>query len=308
VGRILSKDLARGWLQLGARRTPSRALAANDGIELLHGLSPFPRRFRKLRRLGEGSQGIVYLCQDLAPAGGLVAVKVARSTAAATAALRRETRALWALRHLKGVPRLRALIYRRGRLGGFVTSYFPGETLDSFLKRGVLDAPSLLTLSLSLGDAALGILGAGYLHRDLKPQNVLVAPDLSVQILDFGLVARLESGADEGDISGTLTYASPEQLQSRRLTSKSDLFSLGVILYEAATGRPFFAVARDFNKFLAARSARLRGPVGVNGIDGELAALIERLLVEDPALRADFREVRSRMTRIRSQLRVRRAG
>ena len=282
----------------GDRRSRSLpALLTEPTRELAPAFSPFRSRYRRLSRLGEGSQGVVHLCSDRLNSGSHVAVKVARSLPEIPSRLEEEISALWALQGAYGVPQLKALVYQKGVLCGFVTPYFAGETLDCLLERGRVSRGKVLALTASLGKAVLAILSRGYLHRDIKPENILCARDGSVQILDFGLARTYPDIPVRGELSGTLAYASPEQLEGRTLNAKSDLFSLGVVLYELATGETFFPrECPSFSAFLRARERRLREPPRkLDGLPDGLDTLIRRLIVEAPELRAGPHEVALRL-------------
>jgi serine/threonine-protein kinase len=253
------------------------------------------RRFRILGKVGEGSQGIAYLCGDIRRPGARVVIKLSRPEIEARAALAGEVRVLRDLRGAPGVPALKALLFRGGTLRGFVTPYFGGDTLERLIYYGGILRSEVVAIAMGLTEAVLGISERGYLHRDIKPENVLCSPEGRVQILDFGLARRVSDNCANA-ISGTLAYASPEQIAGWPLDSRSDLFSLGLLLYEIVKGRSFFSQdAPDIARFLADRERRLAEPVGSLEVDGRLAVLIRRLLVKDVDLRACPAEVRARL-------------
>jgi serine/threonine protein kinase len=281
---------------------PANRRKPNGRGRLAPAFSPFPRRFRYLYRLGEGGQGIVHLCGDRWAPGSFVAVKVARSDAAARASLEREARALLALKGTWAVPEVRALVYRRGQFHGFVMRYLSGETLDRVLGPGRLPASRAVALAVAVGDAVLEVLQRDFIHRDLKPNNLLLSTGGRVQILDFGLACRPWEVPVNGELSGTMAYASPEQIAARPLNERSDLFSLGLVLYEIAAGRMFFSCDTDsFGAFMAGRACRLREPLCLEGVEPRLASLIRRLLTADPRRRASVAEVKARLRGLRMQ-------
>jgi serine/threonine protein kinase/class 3 adenylate cyclase len=136
-----------------------------------------------------------------------------------------------------------------------VMEYIEGKTLCSLIERGPLDFHQLVNIGAQVADALAVAHGAGIVHGDIKPGNIMLTARGDVKVLDFGLArkippvniaasttATLETIAEPGKIAGTLGYMSPEQIRGEAIDARSDLFSLGVLLYEGATGsRPFDA-------------------------------------------------------------------
>jgi serine/threonine protein kinase len=141
-----------------------------------------------------------------------------------------------------------------------------------------------------VADALAYVHGKGLVHRDLKPSNIMVDDARRARLMDFGLVKAV-SEADEaltqaGRVVGTYRYMSPEQAQGHRVDCRSDLYSVGVILYELLAGAPPFATRDAVALWRQILGARPRGLAEVNpGVDPALAALAERLLEKDPARR-----------------------
>jgi tetratricopeptide (TPR) repeat protein len=137
-----------------------------------------------------------------------------------------------------------------------VMQYVEGDTLAHRLRHGRLPPAEVLAAVTPLFQALAVAHRAGVIHRDIKPQNIILPPAGLPKLLDFGIAKRLpvESDTDatttsqltgEGDIVGTLAYMSPEQIQGRPVDARSDLFSLGCVLYECLTGaRPFAGASR----------------------------------------------------------------
>ncbi len=204
-----------------------------------------------IEELGRGGMGVVYLAEDTR-LNRKVALKalVPQFTSGETyrERLRREARAAAALSH-PGV----ATVYSFEELDGIlciVSEYVRGETLRVELGRGPLPAERLLDTALDLAEILSAAHAEGVIHRDLKPENVIRGIDGRIKILDFGL-ARFSTGRGPvetpskkltraGSFMGTPAYASPEQLRGRDVDGKTDIFSLGVMLYELASGiHPF---------------------------------------------------------------------
>jgi eukaryotic-like serine/threonine-protein kinase len=205
--------------------------------------------------LGAGGMGEVYLARDTR-LDRVVAVKVIPRHLSADSVSRqrfeREARAISALQH----PNICAL-YDVGHQDGtdyLVMEYLEGETLASRLGRGALPLDQMLRYGIEVADALDTAHRRGIVHRDLKPGNIIVTAHGECKVLDFGL-AKLEVAADSdaetvtraevltspGAAVGTIAYMSPEQVRGEDLDSRTDIFSLGTVLYEMASGKlPFF--------------------------------------------------------------------
>ncbi|MCX5370346.1 bifunctional serine/threonine-protein kinase/ABC transporter substrate-binding protein [Streptomyces sp. NBC_00103] len=201
-------------------------------------------RYRLLRRLGAGGMGVVFLAR--APGGAIAAVKTVRSSYADETGFRtRFRREIEAARQVRSpwvVPLLDA--DADAETPWLATSYVPGpslaEAVDTF---GPLSLASVRVLGVRLAEALGAVHGAGLVHRDVKPGNVLLAPD-GPRLIDFGIARAPEATAltSSGVIVGSPGFLSPEQARARggEIGPPSDVFSLGCVLAFAATGvRPF---------------------------------------------------------------------
>jgi serine/threonine protein kinase/dipeptidyl aminopeptidase/acylaminoacyl peptidase len=161
--------------------------------------------------------------------------------------LQQEARAASALNHPNIVT-----IYEVAEAGGeyFIASeYIEGQTLRSLLANGALESSRAIEIATQIAAALTAAHAAGIVHRDLKPGNVMIRPDGYVKVIDFGLAkavksrgdgTRLESWTREGCAVGTVEYMSPEQARGEGVDARTDLWSLGIILYEMLAGkRPF---------------------------------------------------------------------
>ncbi|HEU5311283.1 MAG TPA: serine/threonine-protein kinase, partial [Candidatus Eisenbacteria bacterium] len=222
-------------------------------------LSPRSRlgAYEILGPLGAGGMGEVYRARDLR-LGREVAVKVLPAEVGSSpdrlARFEREARTVAGLNH----PNIVTLHSVEDADGvRFLTmELVEGQTLSSLITPGGLPLPRLLELAIPLTDALVAAHERGVIHRDLKPGNVMVTREGRVKVLDFGL-AKIATGENaaversvaatvdlplsrEGMMVGTVPYMAPEQIRGEPTDARSDLFSLGIILYELATGRrPF---------------------------------------------------------------------
>jgi predicted Ser/Thr protein kinase len=244
--------------------------------------------YQVLECIGQGGMGVVFLAEDTR-LGRRVAMKALApeltSDPEHRARLRREARAAAALTH-PGV----AAVYALEELDGvlfIVREYVPGETLREELSRGPLAPRLLAETALELARTLAATHERGVIHRDLKPENVIRTPSGGVKIVDFGL-ARIEepSGAPRSVVSragtflGTPAYASPEQLGGAAVDFRTDIFSLGVMLYELATGEHPFASGSG-----ASLVAKILDdmPPDLSLAPPGLAAILRRCLAKDPA-------------------------
>lgn len=201
--------------------------------------------------LGAGGMGEVYRARDL-KLDRAVALKMLPPNAPGDGVARfeREARAIAALNH-PGIVHVYSVEESDGV--HFITmELVEGQTLDAAIPGHGLSIPGAISLGIGLADALSAAHREGVIHRDLKPSNVMITADGRVKVLDFGL-AKLSRGAApdaartaitaDGFMPGTVPYMSPEQLQGLEATEVSDIFALGVVLYEMTCGmRPFDGV------------------------------------------------------------------
>ena len=264
-------------------------------------------RYRVISRLGSGGMAEVYLAQDLL-LGREVAVKVLHHHFAEdqefVERFRREASSAAALSH----PNIVA-IFDRGEWDGtyyIAMEYVAGRSLKMIVREGgALDPALAIDIVVQILRAAQSAHKRGVIHRDLKPHNVILDEEGRARVTDFG-IAR--AGASDmtltGSIMGTAQYLSPEQAQGHAVSGASDLYSVGVILYELLTGMVPFegetAVAIAFKQV----SAAPRPPSELNpALPASLDAVVLRALAKDPAERyADAGELIAALTRERYAL------
>ena len=250
-----------------------------------------------LAAIGAGGMGEVYKAKDTRLERD-VALKVLPAEALAddTARVRlvREARLASKLNH----PHI-CTIYEVGESDGqtFVAmELVEGHSLSARLAEGPLPIAQVLRHGQQMADALAHAHGRGVVHRDLKSANVLVTPEGQVKVLDFGLAKRLTgeqlsevttatqpSLTGPGMVAGTLAYLAPEQLQGQPADARSDIWALGVVLYELATGKPPFQGQTGFELTSAILSQPL--PPLPSSVPPPLAGVIERCLAKEPGER-----------------------
>jgi serine/threonine protein kinase/Tol biopolymer transport system component len=251
--------------------------------------------------LGAGGMGQVYKARDTR-LDRTVAIKVMSAAIAATPELRqrfeREARSLSALNH----PHI-CTLHDVGQQDGqeyLVLEFVEGETLASRLSRGPLPADEVIRRGAELAAALDRAHRAGVVHRDLKPANIMLTK-AGVKVLDFGL-ARLKTPdsqpaasvitavapglTGQGTILGTMQYMSPEQLRGGDTDARSDIFSLGLVLYEMATGRRAFESSSQAG-LIAAILEREPAPMSAGSLHAAAPSeaferLVRRCLAKDP--------------------------
>jgi serine/threonine-protein kinase len=250
-----------------------------------------PVRYQPESRIATGGMGEVWRAHD-SVLGRTVALKVLKAEYADDPTFRSrfeaEARHAASLHH----PNV-ATVFDFGETaaddGGaprpfLVMELVPGEPLSTLLRSGRPMPPERAAdLVAQAADAIAAAHALGIVHRDVKPANLLVTPDGQVKITDFG-IARAADGVgftQTGQIVGTPHYLSPEQAQGRQATASSDIYSLGVVLYECLAGaRPF-----DSTSPITVALAHLREPVPAlpDTVPAHLAAVVEKALAKDPA-------------------------
>jgi eukaryotic-like serine/threonine-protein kinase len=253
-------------------------------------------------RLGAGAQAEVWRGEAVGRPGRVLAVKRFAAGAArdTVAQVRREAEALERLSHPSIVRLLDVPADDDG--AALVTPYLPGGTLADRIARGPLPPAAVADLGARLGDALSAAHGAGVVHADVKPANVLYDAEEQPLLTDFG-AAHLQGRRD--DVHGTATYLAPEVADGTTApTPGSDQYALGVTLYEALAGVPPYAaptVAATLRA--AARGVHLPLADLAEDVPAEAAAAIERAFARDPAARwPSVRDLASRLEEVRTSL------
>ncbi len=248
-------------------------------------------RFELLGRLGEGGQGIVYLGRGTGPGEDRVAVKVLRSSVDAMV-LERLARELDAVHQVQ--PFVTAGVIEASAEGDrryIVSEFVDGPSLqDRVRERGPLPEHDLQRLAVGTATALTAIHGAGVVHRDFKPANVLLGPD-GPRVVDFGIARLIDASTITSGLIGTPSFIAPEQLTGARPTSAVDIFAWAVTMIFAATGR----LAFGGDSVMAVMMRIMNEVPDVTGVPDSLRPVIIECLDKDPARRPKARDIMLRL-------------
>ena len=253
--------------------------------------------YRIIKALGSGGMGEVYLAEDTRLKRA-VAIKILPAALAAHPDRRqrfeREAQAVAALNH-QNIVTVYSVEQAADTL--FLTmEYVDGRTLADLLPKDGLPLKRLLPIARQIVDAVIAAHERRIVHRDLKPANVMLDANDRVKVLDFGLAKLRETSepslaasmatrelTSEGTIVGTVAYMSPEQAEGKPVDERSDIFSLGVILYEGATGERPFKGDTSMSVLAAILRDTPKSPTDVNpGLPPDLARIVRHCLAKDP--------------------------
>src|SRR5689334_16535575 len=274
------------------RRRPDRQgrdAGAPEVTERLEAETVVDGRYRVLHRLGSGGMAEVYCAQDL-QLGRKVALKILYRRFAEDGEFverfRREASSAAGLQHQHVVS-----VYDRGEYDGtyyIAMEYLEGRSLKTIIRQEApLDPDRAVDLTIQILRAARFAHRRGIIHRDLKPHNVIVDEEDRAKVTDFGIArAGASDMTQTGSIMGTAQYLSPEQAQGHSVSEPSDLYSVGVILYELLTGRVPFEGESAVTIALKHVNERPVPPSAFNReVTPELEAVVMRALEKDPARR-----------------------
>lgn len=295
VERLLSRyDEAGSFLEEGAVEFAARTLGV---ATLLDGSGGTPSvalgdtilHYRIIRVLGSGGMGVVFEAEDLRLRRH-VALKVPFDRYGRDLRARNrfehEARAASSLNH----PNICSIhaVEEHGEQLVIVMELLEGESLKERLCRGAVPTAEVVDLAVQAARAIQAAHFKGIIHRDIKPANLFLTADRRLKVLDFGLAKTLpadgshewavsETLTREGAIAGTTAYMSPEQARGEQLDGRSDLFSLGVVLYEVATGvHPF--VGR--NTVLTIDALLNNSPPSPSALNPEVPAAFDRVIMK----------------------------
>ncbi len=264
--------------------------------------------FHILEKLGEGGMGVVYKAEDThlkrTVALKFLPPELTRDEEAKGRFIR-EAQAASALDHHNICNVHEIDVTPEGQIF-IVMAHYEGETLKKRVERGPLPMDEAIELAIQAGSGLAKAHEAGMVHRDIKPANIMVTGEGEAKILDFGLakLARQSKLTKVGTTLGTFAYMSPEQTRGEEVDHRTDIWSLGVVLYEMITGQSPFkgeyenAVVYSILNTHQAPMAGLR-----TGVPTELERIVEKALAKNPAERyqhaddfvADLRSVKRRL-------------
>jgi serine/threonine-protein kinase len=272
-------------------------------------------KFRVTSRLGSGAMGEVFLATDES-LGRKVALKILSETHRDNPELRarfvREARAVAAISHPNVVQ-----VFATGEWDGrpyLVMELLGGQDLATLVRKdGPL--PSRRAAAI-VADAAKGLAAAaraGLMHRDVKPSNIMLLPDGTVKVTDFGLAKPMDPGDDPGltalgVVVGTPDYIAPEQARGEEIDQRVDIYALGCTLFFLLTGRPPYRKSLDDDeKYLKVVARHLRDPVPDPHVerpdtDDELAELQAQMMAKSPDDRPSYDAVIARLARVDARL------
>jgi hypothetical protein len=289
--RILPETSKPDSARSGKTSTPSGRSAAHTTSDSLDRGSfvagtIIGGQYRIVGLLGRGGMGEVYQAEDLKleqPVALKFLPEALAKDGAALARFHREVRIARQISH-RNVCRVYNIVESQG-WHFILMEFVRGEELSSVLKRfGRLPADKALAIARQICAGLAAAHDVGVVHRDLKPGNVMIDEKGDVRITDFGLAGLMEEFGGGAALEGTPEYMSPEQLAGQELTARSDIYSLGLVLYEIFTGRKAFSAntLTDLLRLRKSESLPESPSTVVKDLDPLVERVIERCLAVDP--------------------------
>jgi len=243
-------------------------------------------QYRILETIGEGGMGVVYKAFDTR-----LERTVALKALPAIGDAKQKQQLIWEARAAAGLRHPNIVVVHDVTTGSnadyIVMEYIPGRPLSECLAEGALPVEVAVRYALEIASALEAAHTAGIVHRDLKPSNILVTPEGSIKLVDFGLARLQEQESSRGGIAtigGTYGYMSPEQAQGERPTAQSDIFSFGAVLFEMVTGQRAFG-GKSAAELVAA--VMRDEPPKASSLAPQVPAALDRVIAQ--CLRKDLR-------------------
>jgi TolA-binding protein len=264
--------------------------------------------YRVGEKLGEGGSAVVYRAEDLALGREVVIKFFTAQGAGSIARFQHEARTISSLNH----PNI-CTIYEIGEHEGrpfLAMELLDGQVLSSTIGGRALKTADVIDLGTQIADALDAAHAEGIVHRDVKPANIFVTRSGRIKLLDFGVAVMLPRRVDATtarslfSTGGTIPYMSPEQARVEELDHRTDLFSLGIVLYEMATGKRPFAGATAADVLAAIVNQLPIAPRTLNPeVPVELERIITKALEKNPMLRCQTAsDVRADLQRLKRDL------
>ncbi|MFA5479316.1 MAG: protein kinase [Candidatus Muiribacteriota bacterium] len=292
------KDIRKKIEEIDTRVLLSKTIDETTGLSL-----DIRRRYDDIKELGKGGMGVVYKAKDK-KLGRTVALKVMLSefvnNKEAVNRFLKEARAIAALNH----PNIISIFDINSDKNVFISmEYFEGENLkEIMIKDKIISVDKLLKFGEKICDGLQFAHDKGIVHRDIKPENIMVDKKGNLKIMDFGL-ARIESeeGAKTGEILGTPYYMSPEQIKGDEVDNRTDIYSLGVTLYQLSTGKLPFSEGDVKEKHVNEIPAI---PSSINKkIQPEFDQIIMKCMAKRPEQRySGMREIKADLKKLKVQI------
>lgn len=283
-------------------RSTATAAPVNDGSprpgHMLCDGDRLGRRYLLERRIGSGGMSVVWRAWDEALQRP-VAVKVLDAPLSAGLGdrelIRREARAAARIDHphAMGVYDVGETITSGGRIATYVVMrLLDGESLADRLDRGPLRWRQAVTVAARIAEVLAAAHNHGVVHRDVTPENVMLTSE-GAKLLDFGIAAQIGERDDElnSPLFGTPPYVAPERLRGARAEGATDMYALGVLLFQMLTGRTPYPEITWEELELATRTGQPPRPSGVVGLPGRVARICQSCLAADPGARPTAEEV-----------------